>query len=281
MINFDLLQLDQTNLLFFLLSAIGLIRDRRVLPFVIVALGNILHGSLPAVFLAGLIIWHRVDFSRSRWIQLKDFFGFLLILIGAVAHAPFQEFSIFCGVLAISLSFGRGALGIIPPLLLLRQYIPHPEPLELIMGSAGFYWVMVEALRWSKTSKEYTFRAIIEVVSTLGILFGLRDFALRAAEDPPLIALGWGFAVIALFLFILVKWKGERFWLFFHRSKKTLSSSLGVGNRLVSGHLPWSHEFKETTSLGVDASFDKVFTMTILTLILLGGVFLASRGGFT
>ncbi len=279
MINFDLFQFDQTNLLFLVLSAVGLIRERRILPFVIVALGNLIHGPMGAVFLSALIAWHRMDFNRSRWVQLKDGFGFLLILVGAVAAGPFREVIIFFGVLAVSLSFGRGALGVIPPLLLLRQYLPHPEPLEVILGSAGFYWLMVEVLRWSKSKQEYLIRAILEVICTLGILFGLRDYALKIAEDPGFIALGSSFFLFAVLLFVWVKWKGARFWNFFHRSKKKLATSLGIGNRLISDQNLWSKEPAMSPALGVEESFNGAFMLSFLTLILLGAFFLASRGG--
>lgn len=280
MINFDLMQFDQTNLLFLLITAVALIRERRLLPFVIGAFGNLFHGSLGAVFLVCLISWHRMDFKRSRWVQLKDAFGFLLILIGSVATGPFRDTSILFGVLAVSLSFGRGALGIIPALLLLRQYFPHPEPLEVILGAAGFYLVMVEALRWSKSSREYFIRALLEILCVFGILTGLREYALRTLEDPGFIGLGSVFLVFPLILFISVKWKGERFWTFFHRSKKGLASSLGVGNRLISDQNPWRRELLLETPKGVEESFNGVFLLTFSTLILMAVFYFVNRGGF-
>jgi hypothetical protein len=45
MISLDFLQFDQTNLWFFALSAIGLARSRKLLPFVIVVIANLIHGT--------------------------------------------------------------------------------------------------------------------------------------------------------------------------------------------------------------------------------------------
>ena len=97
MTNLNLTQFDQAALLFFVLASVGLIRERKILPFVIVALGTLLNGMLAAVLLCGLILWHRMDSGCLKWVQLKDTFGFLLILMASILPAPFQEFGIIKG----------------------------------------------------------------------------------------------------------------------------------------------------------------------------------------
>ena len=81
MINLDFLQFNQANLLFFVASALGLVRERRVLPFFILAIGNLIHGGLAAALLAALILWHRIDVLAAKPVQFKDSIGLFFVFI--------------------------------------------------------------------------------------------------------------------------------------------------------------------------------------------------------
>jgi hypothetical protein len=279
MINFDFLQFDQTNLWFFVLSALGLVRERRILPFLIVILGNLVHGSLPASLLASLILWHRMDLPAPKWVQLKDALGFFLIFVSMVAPEPVQEFCVCFGVLILSMSFGRGGLGVIPAVLLLRQFVTHPQDLEILMGVAGLYWVSAEGLRLAKISQEKLIRSILEGICSLGILYGLKDVFLKWIEEPALIWLGSGILVIVLVVGSLAHWRQERFWVFYRKTKRSLSGSLTYGNRFISSDAPWSEEPRNDDFSEIQGSFDRLFFLTLLTIGLLVLFYLVNRGG--
>jgi hypothetical protein len=279
MINLDFMQFDQTNLWFFFLSALGLLRERRVLPFLIVILGNLIHGALPAALLAGLILWHRIDLPSPKWVQLKDAVGLFFIFAASVAPEPFQSFCICAGILAFSLSFGKGALGVIPPVLLLRQFVSHPADLEILMGIAGLYWVAAEGLRFSKTAKESVIRSIFEVICSLGILIGLKEVFLKWTDDPNLIGVGAGLAVFMLAIAAIVHFRTTQFWSFYRRSKVSLSKSLTFGNRFISSSEPWGVEPEVEDFSEIQVSFDRLFFVSILTMVLLIVFYLVSHGG--
>jgi hypothetical protein len=279
MINFDFMQFDQTNLWFFVLSAIGLVRERRILPFFIVILGNLIHGSLGAVILASFIFWHRMDLPAPKWVQLKDATGFFFVAMASVSPAPFQNFAIGMGVALLSLSFDSGGLGAIPPLLLLRQYVPHPPELESLMGMAGIYWIAAEALRFAKSDKTAAIRAAIEASASLGILYGLRDVLVPVADDPVLIAVSSVFFVGALLLILVVSFRTEGFWRFYRKTKRNLSTTFTFGNRFISSKTPWDREVTQEVQAQIEDSFDRLFILVLVPLVLLGLIWMISRGG--
>ena len=279
MINFDFMQFDQTNLWFFVLSAIGLVRERRILPYLIVILGNLIHGSLGAVILASFIFWHRMDLPAPKWVQLKDATGFFFVAMASVSPAPFQNFAICMGVALLSLSFDSGGLGVIPPLLLLRQYVSHPPELESLMGMAGIYWIGAEALRFAKFDKTPVIRSAIEALASLGILYGLRDILLPVVDDPVLIAVASVLVVAAFLLALVVSFRGEGFWRFYRKVKRNLSTTLTLGSRFISSKIPWDREATQDDQIQIESGFDRLFVLVLVPLALLGMIWIISRGG--
>ena len=281
MISLDFLQFDQTNLLFFIATALGLIREKRILPYVIVLVGNLIHGPFAAMLLGALILWHRIDASSSKWIQLKDAIGLFFIFVVAVSPEPFQEFAICLGVLVMSVSFGQGELGVIPPVLLLRQYVPHPPDVEFLLGAAGFYWVASEALRFIKSDKVGIVRSAFEVLCSLGGLVGLQEVFFKWSEDPILISLGASCLLFFVVLGSVVRWKNEWFWGFYRRTKASLARIITVGDRLIASREFRSEELPDEEFVGLHGTFDRLFILAILTLVLVGSFFFINRGGLT
>jgi len=276
---FDFLQFDQSNLWFFILSAVGLVRERRFLPYVLVAVGNLVHGSLAAVVVAALILWHRMDLPAPKWVQLKDALGFFFIVVASVAPAPLQNLAICLGVLMVSMSFDAGALGVIPALLLLRQFVPHPAEIEILMGMAGIYWVAAEALRFAKSDKTGMIRASIETLANLGILYGLREIAMSWFEEPVMIGISTVFIVFCFVLALVLKFRSKGFWKFYRNSKQSLSSSLTVGNRFISPSVPWLQDVHPESLIDIEKSFDRLFVLVSVSLVLLSVIWVISRGG--
>lgn len=280
MTSLSLSQFDQANLLFFLFAAVGLIRERRVLPFLIVVLGSVFIGSVSAVMLAGLILWNLMDSGKSKWVQLKDSFGFLLIVMGSVLPSPYQEFGIFLGACFVSLSFGKGGLGVIPPLLLLRQYVPHPEPIEPIFIGAGAFWLMVEIVAWAKVESAGAMIAIFEVLASLAILSGFKEIASKVLDDSNLLILSSAILFFIIVLFSWIKWKGDGFWSFYQNTKSSLVRWMVFGKRFVTDVEFWPTELQEPKYPEIALVFNHLFWLVLGTLSVLLGFVLFSRGGF-
>ena len=277
----NLTQFDQAALLFFIFAAIGLVRERKILPFIIVAVGILLNGVLSAILVAGLILWHRMDTDANKWVQLKDAFGFFCIMIGAIAAEPYQQLTVLMGSLLLSLSFGQGGLGIIPPLLLLRQYVPHPEPIELPLIGAGVFCLISEIGHWSKIKHAKPVSAISEVICSLVILAGMRELGLKLLEDTSALVFAGLVFVVILVLFSWVTWKKNGFWSFYKKAKLSLSHSLVFGKRFVSNVHLWSVEPKDARAPDLEAGFNQLFILVVATLLVLVGFFLFGKGGLT
>jgi hypothetical protein len=283
MISFDFLQFDQTNLWFFVVSALGLIRERRMLPFVLVIVANLIHGEMAATLVAGLLFWHQVDRGAPKWIQLKAALGFLMIFMAAVTPEPFQEFAACLGVLVLSLNFGQGGLGVIPAVVLLRQYVPHPPFMEILLGVAAFYWVTLEGLRLLKLTRIDLIAAILQTLCSVGVLFGLRDLFLKFSDEVVLLSVGSGILLVTLILAALVYFRGETFWGFYRKTKVNLAAGLTIGDRMIDTKVAWLKVQAEEVPSGADVerSLDRLFVLALLTVALLAAFCFVSRGGIS
>jgi hypothetical protein len=283
MISFDFLQFDQTNLWFFVVSALGLIRERRILPFVLVIIANLIHGEMAATLIAGLFFWHQLDRGAAKWIQLKSALGFLMVFMAAVTPEPYQEFAACFGVLLLSLNFGQGGLGVIPAVVLLREYVPHPPFMEVLLGVAAFYWVTLEGLRLLKLKQIDLIAATLETLCTLGILFGLRDLFLKFSDEVVLLSVGAGVLLVTLMIAALVSFRGDAFWRFYRKTKVNLAAGLTVGDRMIDTKVAWLKVHNEEIPSGaeVERSLDRLFVLAILAAALLAAFCFVSRGGMS
>jgi hypothetical protein len=223
-----------------------------------------------------------VDRQAKKWVQLKAALGFLLVFMAAVTPEPLQPFAVCFGVLMLALNFGQGGLGVIPAVVLLREYVPNPPYLEILLGVAAFYWVAIEGLRFAKLKQEAIVFATLETLCSIGVLFGLRDIFLKFADEPVLIAIGSGLVVVILLVASLVRFRREAFWSFYRKTKTNLASVLTIGDRMVLPNISWLKEHVEEDSSGADVekSFDRLFALAILTIALFAIFVVVSRGGF-
>ncbi len=279
MMNLELSQPDQTTILFFLFSAAGLIRERRALPFVMVILGSLLHGPMVAALVAGLMIWHRIDRKAETWVQLKDFLGIFLIMGGAISPPPFGEFFAFIGVLLVSLSFGKGFLGILPALLLYRQYYPQPERPEIALVAAGVYWVAAESFRWFKSENEERVLTVLEVIGVATILQGFSGEFERWSENNMVIALGSALLFVAAALFAWTKWRLDSFRRSLVAFRTSGLRALTFGARLVDGRRAWGGEEPVYAVPTPGSALDRVFYLVSGALAFFGLFMLAIKGG--
>lgn len=280
MTGFNISQFDQTLFLFFVFSALGLIRERTVLPFVLAVIGVLFFGPVAATLLAALILWSRIESKRSKWIQLKDGFGFILLMIASVSPEPLQQFCAVMGCLFISFSFGLGGLGVLPAALLVRQYVPHPPSIEVTWIGFAVYLSSVEIIRWAKLKREALAVSISDSVCSLILLYGLKDFVIRVIEEPALTAIGASILVLTLIVFSWLRWKGDSFWRFYKKSTEILSQSMLSGKKFVSDQVWGSNAKPEILEITNESVFDRVFLLTILLLFVLLGFSLAFKGGW-
>jgi predicted membrane channel-forming protein YqfA (hemolysin III family) len=279
MMNFELSQPDQTTVLFFIFSAAGLIRERRALPFVMVLLGSVLHGTMVAALVAGLLLWHRIDSKAEVWVRLKDFLGIFLIMGGAISPDPFGDFFAFIGVLLLSLSFGRGFLGILPALLLFRQYFPQPERPEIALVAAGVFWVAAESFRWFKSDHEERILTGLEVVCAGSILFGFSGQFDSWAENTMVIALGSALLFVAAALFAWTRWRLEGFRRILLAFRTNGLRALTFGARLVDGRNAWGGDEPAYAVPTPGSAMDRIFYLVVGALVFFGLYLLTVKGG--
>ena len=279
MMNLELSQPDQTTVLFFIFSAAGLIRERQALPFLMVLLGSLLHGPMVAALVSGLLIWHRIDRRAEVWIRLKDFLGIFLVMGGAISPAPFGDFFAFIGVLLVSLSFGRGYLGILPALLLFRQYYPQPERPEVALVAAGIYWIAAESFRWFKSNHEERVLNGLEVVCAAVILSGFSGQFDDWAENTMVIALGSTLLFVAAALFAWTRWRLEGFRRSLVAFRTNGLRALTFGARLVDGRNSWGGGEPVYTVPTPGSALDRIFYLIIGATVFFGLFLLAVKGG--
>ncbi len=279
MMNLELSQPDQTTILFFIFSAVGLIRERQALPFLMVLLGSLLHGPMVAALVAGLLIWHRIDRKVRVWVRLKDFVGIFLIMGGAISPEPLGEFFTFIGVLLVSLSFGRGYLGILPALLLFRQYYPQPERPEIALVAAGIYWIAAESFRWFKSEQEERILTALEVACAGVILSGFSGQFEKWAENNVVIALGSTLLFVTAALFAWTKWRLEGFRRSLLAFRTNGLRALTFGARLIDSRNSWGGDEPAYTVPTTGSAMDRIFYLFIGALAFFGLYLLAMKGG--
>ncbi len=280
MIHLELTRFDQTAVLLILVSALALIRERRVLPFGMVLLGALVQGQIVMILLAALTAWHRLDRAASRWIQLKDLAGVFLVMAASMSADALQAFFLLTGVFLITVNLGGGMLGPLPALLLLRQAHPNPEFFEVVLGAGASYWLVAEILRFTKSKHEGQILAWLEALSAIAILASFRGEAERIADEP--LYLGIVCAGVALVL-SLAFWKRIRtlgFWSF------RISGRIAVANGLLAGRA-WVSGADRLTSdqpLAQDPDFrvaiDSLIYWVFGIVLFFGLLILLSGGGF-
>lgn len=278
MIGLELSTFDQTGVLFLVFSALGLIRERRVLPFVLVLAGAIFQGPFAAVLVASLVVWHRFDRSAAKWIQVKDMLGLMFVLGSALSTDTLQSFLTVFGVFLLTVNLGGGLLGTLPALVLLRQFHPHPDYLELALGGAAVYWVAAEVFRWTKTLREREILAYLEAAGSVLLMFNYRTDIERILDDTLYLGIGGSLIVLEAALFFWVRFKPKGFRSFYQGSRARLVRALNAGTRWVKGREPWSGVQEEVPVLEFDLALEQVFYL-FLGLVVAAGLFILSAKG--
>ncbi|MBU6153061.1 MAG: hypothetical protein KGP28_02055 [Bdellovibrionales bacterium] len=281
MTGIELTRFDQTAVLLSLICGFSLVRERRVLPFLMVLVGAFFHGPVIPCFVAAMVVWHRMGAGCGKWIQIKDFAGVFFILSGAIAPDPVRAFFSVFGVILIAANFGGSALGTLPAILFLRQYHPNPEYLEVALVGHASYWILVEVSRWTEIPGEHRVLSWAEVLATLLILSSFKDEIGIMIANPELTIAG-GFLFASLFSTTL--WgllRPEGFFGFFQRLRPRLESFIFWGGRLVSGDEPWARRESVTVAPDINSGIKEVFwwimglviTSVLSGLLLHGGEF--------
>jgi cytochrome c oxidase subunit IV len=262
-----------------LFSGLILIRERKLLPILIVLTGNMAHGFLTALAVTTLVIWYRIESNANRWVQLKDVFGFFMLLVAAVTPEPVREFSITIGLVMLGFSFGHGLLGITPALLLLRQYQSQPLMQEIIFGSAGLTLAAVELVRWAKSKHQDLLILIFETIGTIGIFFGINEILIKWSDDIILMGIAAGLVVAVLIVVSWLKWRGDGFERFYGKLVSNLARFFSFGVRFISPELPFVAPQARILNGDAETAFSKTFTITVIVVVVLGLFALLGHGG--
>ena len=277
---FELATFDQTALFLFLASGLGLIRERRVLPFLLVAVGSLAQGSWIILLVSSLLVWYRVDRGSPRWIQIKDWAGLFLILAASLSGDTFQAFLNFFGVLLLSFSFGSGGLGTIPALLLLRQVYPHPEFLELTLGGAVSYWVFLEVFRGFKVKQGQFILPYLETLGSVLVLFSFKNEMEKWSSDPNYLIAGCVFLVCFLALGLWIRLNGAGFRSFGRSFRSRMLKILTGGGKWVGGAEPWAKAPPESGPLDFEMGLDQAVYWFAGIGVFVVVFLVVTRGGF-
>lgn len=278
MMNFDFLQLNQTALFVFLVALIGVVRERTVLPFVVVALGSFLSGNIAAALISSLIVWTRFDGNAPVWVRFKDAMAMFFIIAASALPEPYREFMICLGTLFLSIHFGFGKLGVIPALLLTHIYLGESIPLEFVLGGAGFYIVTAEILRLAKSPHEERVLQWLELPVILVILYPFLDAVLRWSQDEVLLGSGIGLLVVILGFLTWFKVKKPDLGEIYENLNAKSTSGLTSISGLVGNRLSWirTEAEPEVTS---ELSFDRLFWGMVMLMGIWGLLVLLHQGG--
>ncbi|NDG86291.1 MAG: hypothetical protein EBX52_14780, partial [Proteobacteria bacterium] len=214
MTNLEFAHFDQTSILFLVVSALALIRERKVLPFIMVTLGAVFQGPMVLSLIAALVAWHRADRDASRWVQLKDLCGLFFLVGASLSSDALQLFFLFAGVFLVVANFGSGLLGTLPGILLLRQAHPHPEFFEVSLGFGALFWIMTEVFRFLKTRHEARILASLELLFAFVVMLNFRAEFEKILSEPGFIGAGAATAVLMLGLSLWARARNEGFWSF-------------------------------------------------------------------
>jgi hypothetical protein len=280
MINADLFQFNQISLFVFLVALVGVIRERTVLPYLLVVLGSFLHGAIPAALIASIVLWIRFDGDAPKWLRLKDAMAMFFIVAASAVPSPYREFMICMGALSLSMHFELGKLGVVPALLLVHLYLGETIPLEFVLGASGGYIVISEILKLSKSPHEKRILQWIELPAILGILYPLKDYFMTWIDDEILLGVGISFAAIVMILLVWIKLKRPDFSEIYDSIHSQSNRVLGAVSGLVSNRLSWVQESRPEESMKLDLYFDRLFwgliaifaAWAILVLLYKGGI---------
>lgn len=175
---------NEAGLLFLLVGALSVIREKRVVPYLVVAIGALTHGWLSILLLAGLVIVDRFHTQRSKWLLLLNSLGFAALVGAWVLTGFYQSAFLLYGLLAMSIHFRQGGLGVVFPLMMVHQFYPQAAPLEITLAAAGFYLVIEEVLRLTKSAQIEQVMRMIEIPVVLAILFPFHEAAQKLLEAP-------------------------------------------------------------------------------------------------
>ena len=279
MISLDLSHFDQTAVFFSVVSALALIRERRILPFLMVAAGAVFLGPLVLAAIAALVAWHRADRGACKWVQLKDLCGMFFLAGAALSTDALQAFFLFFGVFLVVANFSGGMLGTLPGVLLLRQAHPHPEFLEATLGVGAFFWVLKEVFRFVKTPHEAKILGALELVFACVVLANFRAESEKILSEPAFIGAG---ALILLLALSLAFWKRAReegFWSFGDVGRLAAARPLLAGDRILKPGDRLAGDAPVLQEVGFSRSLDRLVYWLFGIVLFAVAFILLSKGG--
>lgn len=276
----EIFQFTQISLFVFLVALVGVIRERTILPYVLVVLGSFLSGTIAAALVASLVLWVRFDGNASTGLRLKDAMAMFFIVAASALPTPYREFMICAGTLGLSIHLGAGKLGVVPALLLVHLYLGDAIPLEFVLGGAGAYILISEILKLAKSPYEHRVLQIIEVPAILAILYPLKDDLMKWIEDDVLLWMGSALLVVVCGILIWIKVKKPDFKEIYSGMHARGIKMLDSTGSIVSNRLGWVQVSPAEKSMRLDLYFDRLFwglltvlgAWVVLVLLHQGGV---------
>lgn len=277
--HFGIFQFTQISLFVMLVALAGLVRERKVLPFLLVIFGSMMNGAIAAALIAASVLWVRFDEDAPKGLRLKDAMAVLFLIVGAAVPSPYREFMICIGTLALSIHFAIGSLGIIPALLLVHLYWGDHLPLEFVLGASGAYIVIAEILKLSKA--RYTRRVLqfIEIPAIVGILYPLKDDFVTWASDELLLWIGTGLFAAIGGVMLWVQVKNPDFSVIYQKMNAWTLRRLGGTGSVSANRVGWIDPSPSEPPLGFSVYLDRLFWGLVAILVAWSALILLAQGG--
>lgn len=197
MIGLETFDLNQIGLLFLLVSALSVIREKRIIPYLIVVLGSLTHGWFTVLLLVGLILIDRIHTQRSKWLLLTNAVGLAALVGASVLGNFYQTIFLVFGLLMVSVHLRQGGLGVVPALALTHQFFPSHGDFEIILAAAAFYLVLEEVLRLAKIKNVDSIMAWIELPIVLAVFYPFKEYILKIVDNPQALTVLAGSLLVA------------------------------------------------------------------------------------
>jgi|GEM_PF-3689164 len=277
--HFGIFQFTQVSLFVMLVALVGLVRERKVLPFLLVIFGAMMNGAIAAALIAATVLWVRFNEDAPKGLRLKDAMSVLFLIVAAAVPTPYREFMLCLGTLALSIHFAIGNLGIIPALLLVHLYLGDEIPLEFVLGASGAYIVIAEIFKLSKS--KYTRRVLqfIEIPAIVGILYPLKDDFVIWASDELLLWIATGLFVAIGGVMLWAQVKNPDFSAIYQKMNAWTLRRLQPTGSLSANRVSWIDPSPPERPLGFSVYLDRLFWGLAAILVAWGALILLAQGG--
>ncbi len=271
---------DQWSWVYLALSSLMVVRERRVVPFVLCLFGSFVQSWLGLFLIAAVSLLDRLYTQKSKWLVFVQGVGLVSMFMAWHAPEVIRDYYLVFGVFCHSFHFRFGRLGVVVPLLMAHAYVPQFSRVELTLGAAGFYLLLEESLRLSKSKHNETIMKWVELPVVVMLLLPLYSVLEGLSLEPEVLV---PFASLASLMTVAGTLLALKKVSFHHVAERVRSRGARVykwTHRGFSERRNWIKESDWSMDVG-ERTQDFVFWGVVLTVIIWTSLILLSRGAMS